>query len=109
MKTITYYRTKRGRDGIIYEPARGYEYNIVDHRAVASVVIGRTPTGRWTITHAGSGYLASPRSYKTRKEAENALTPDLCAAIIEKLLTPEMTAACQRLAEYLNPERGRAC
>lgn len=107
MKTITYYRTKRGRDGIIYESARGYEYAISNEKAVARLAIGKTARGDgWTITHIGSGYLASPAQYfPTRRAAVESITPALIDKIIDLLLTPAMVAACDRLTEYLKQER----
>ena len=110
MKTITYYRTKRGPRGIIYEPARGYEYAIANEKAVARLAIGKTASGDgWTITHIGSGYLASPQQFfPTRRAAVESITPALIDKIIDLLLTPEMVSACDRLTEHLHHERTQA-
>lgn len=110
MKTITYYRTKRGPHGIIYEQARGYEYAISNEKAVARLAIGKTASGDgWTITHIGSGYLASPQQFfPTRRAAVESITPGLIDKIIDLLLTPAMIGACDRLTEYLNNEKTRA-
>lgn len=107
MKQVTYYRTKRGPRGIVYERATGYEYAISNDKAVARLAIGKTASGDgWTVTHIGSGYLASPQQYfATRRAAVESITPALIDKIIDLLLTPAMVAACDRLTEYLKQER----
>lgn len=86
MKKINFYKTMQGTNGKPdIRSATGYQqfYTIAGTDIELSLVFEKCAYD-WSITEEKSGFLVN-RNFRTRKEAEQSITPELIKAIADKL------------------------
>lgn len=68
--------------------------------SIIEIRIDKRPA-RWCITEERTGYAVTLETFATRAEALAYLTPEFLQKLADRLKTPEMITAADRLADYI--------